>query len=60
MLNCVNLFRFQRSIPRVSNFQVNTNWEVLVEGRIAGELDSLDFATICGAARTLPEPVAPG
>ena len=58
-LNCVNLFRFQRSIPRVSNFQVNTGWEVLVDGRVVGELDSLDFGTICGAARAA-ETVAPG
>lgn len=48
MLNCVNLFRFQRSIPRVSNFQVNENWEVLVDGRVIGELDSIDFGEICG------------
>jgi S-adenosylmethionine decarboxylase len=48
MLNCVNLFRFQRSIPRVSNFQVNENWEVLVDGRVLGELDAIDFAEICG------------
>ena len=54
-LNCVNLFRFQRSIPRVSNFQVNTNWDVLVDGRVVGELDSLDFATVCGSA-TAPPP----
>ena len=49
-LNCVNLFRFQRSIPRVSHFQVNGNWDVSVDGRVVGELDSLDFSTICGAA----------
>jgi S-adenosylmethionine decarboxylase len=48
VLNCVNLFRFQRSIPRVSNFQVNDNWEVVVDGRVAGELDSFDFGEICG------------
>jgi S-adenosylmethionine decarboxylase len=54
-LNCVNLFRFQRSIPRVSNFQVNANWEVVVRGRVVGELDSLDFAEICG-----PAPAADG
>jgi hypothetical protein len=44
----VNLFRFQRSIPRVSNFQVNEDWEVLVDGRVVGELDSIDFGEICG------------
>jgi S-adenosylmethionine decarboxylase len=53
-LNCVNLFRFQRSIPRVSNFQVNTNWDVLVDGRVVGELDSLDFAAVCGSAAAPP------
>lgn len=42
-LNCVNMFRFQRSIPRVSNFQVNGNWEVMVDGRVVGDLDSVDF-----------------
>src|SRR5512132_3246259 len=39
-LNCVNLFRYQRSIPRVSNFQVNGNWEVVADGRVVGDLDS--------------------
>ena len=50
MLNCVNLFRFQRSVPRLSNFQVNENWEVLVDGRVVGELDSIDFGAVCGRA----------
>jgi S-adenosylmethionine decarboxylase len=49
-LNCVNLFRFQRSIPRVSNFQVNANWEVLADGQVVGELDAVDFRVISGAA----------
>ena len=48
VLNCVNLYRFQRSIPRVSNFQVNDNWEVLVDGRVVGELEGVDFGEICG------------
>jgi len=42
ILNCVNLLRFQRSMPKVSNFQVNDNWEVLVDGRTIGELDSVN------------------
>jgi S-adenosylmethionine decarboxylase len=46
-LNCVNLFRFQRSIPRVSNFQVNANWEVVVDGSVVGDLDSVSFGDIC-------------
>ena len=58
-LNCVNLFRFQRSTPRVSNFQVNADWDVIVDGRRVGELDSTDFATICGVA-SAPGHARPG
>jgi len=58
-LNCVNLFRFQRSIPRVSNFQVNAKWEVLVDGRVVGDVDSVNFGEICGVAPP-PEPEARG
>jgi S-adenosylmethionine decarboxylase len=43
ILNCVNLLRFQRSLPRMSNFQVNENWEVVVRGEVIGELDSVNF-----------------
>ena len=43
MLNCVNLMRFQRSVPRVSNFQINDDWEVLVNGTIVGELEAVNF-----------------
>jgi S-adenosylmethionine decarboxylase len=46
VLNCVNLLRFQRSLPRMSNFQVNENWEVLVRGEVIGELDSVNFDEI--------------
>ena len=54
-LNCVNLFRYQRSIPRVSNFQVNASWEVLVDGRVVGDMDSVDFTEICpGAPASAP------
>lgn len=42
-LNCVNLLRFQRSMPKVSNFQINGNWEVLVGGKTIGELDAINF-----------------
>jgi S-adenosylmethionine decarboxylase len=49
-LNCVNLFRYQRAAPRVSSFQVTGTWEVLVDGQIVGEVDSLDFDTVCGPA----------
>jgi S-adenosylmethionine decarboxylase len=43
VLNCVNLLRFQRSPAKMSNFQVNENWEVLVKGDVIGELDSVNF-----------------
>jgi S-adenosylmethionine decarboxylase len=57
MLNCVNLYRFQRQVPRVSAFQVNDNWEVLVGGKVVGELEGVDFGEICGR---LEEPKAKG
>jgi S-adenosylmethionine decarboxylase len=53
-LNCVSLFRYQRSIPRVSNFQVNTNWDVVVDGRIVGDVESVDFNGIPGPAAIEP------
>lgn len=37
-------------MPRVSNFQVNANWQVFVGGAVVGELDALDFAEVCGVA----------
>jgi S-adenosylmethionine decarboxylase len=58
-LNCVNMFRYQRSMPKVSNFQVNARWEVIVDGRVAGELDSVDFNQIgrrpAAEAETTPD-----
>src|SRR5262245_22999878 len=46
VLNCVNLRRFQRSLPQMSNFQVNDNWEVLIQGRVIGEMESVNFDEI--------------
>ena len=46
VLNCVNLLRYQRSLPKMSNFQVNENWDVIVGGRVIGELDSVNFDDI--------------
>ena len=43
VLNCVNLLRFQRTAPRVTSFQINDDWEVLVNGRIVGELEAVNF-----------------
>jgi S-adenosylmethionine decarboxylase len=42
-LNAVDLLRFQRGTPRITHFQVNDRWEILIDGRKAGELDSYDF-----------------
>ena len=42
-LNAVDLLRFQRGVPRITHFQVNNRWEVLLDGRKAGELESYDF-----------------
>jgi S-adenosylmethionine decarboxylase len=47
-LNCVNLIRFQGSIPRISNFQVDANWEVIVDGQIIGDLDSVNLSGASG------------
>ena len=46
VLNCVNLLRFQRSLLKMSNFQVNDSWEVLVRGDVIGDLDSVNFDEI--------------
>ncbi len=43
MMNAVDLLRFQRGTPRITHFQVNDRWEILIDGRKAGELDSYDF-----------------
>lgn len=53
-LNCVNLMRFQRSMPQVTNFQVNANWDVVAGGHVVGELETVDFGAI-GAAGPAPE-----
>ena len=43
VLNCVSLQRYQRSLPRMVNFQVNENWEVLIRSGVVGELDTVNF-----------------
>jgi S-adenosylmethionine decarboxylase len=40
MVNGVDLLRFQRGAPRITHFQVNDRWEVIVDGRKAGDLES--------------------
>jgi hypothetical protein len=41
----------------VSNFQVNANWDVVVDGQVVGDLDSADFGGICpGGPLTAPGP----
>jgi S-adenosylmethionine decarboxylase len=48
-LNCVDLLRFQRSAPKVSNFALDASWNVIVDGRIVGDLDDVDFDALSGA-----------
>lgn len=48
VLNCVNLMRYQRSMPVVTAFQVNSNWEVVVKGDVVGDLDTIDFTKMPG------------
>jgi S-adenosylmethionine decarboxylase len=43
MMQCVSMLRFQRAQAEVFRFQINDNWEVLVDGKKSGTLDSYDF-----------------
>ena len=44
-LNCVDLLRCKRSLPRITYFQIDDSWNVLIDGKIVGDLDSYDFDT---------------
>lgn len=46
IMNCVNLMRYRRSAHKITHFQVNSNWQVIVRGEIVGELDSVNFNQI--------------
>jgi S-adenosylmethionine decarboxylase len=48
VLNCVNMLRYQRGAPRVSSFTANSKWEVLVDNRKVGELDTIDLNRLGG------------
>ena len=43
MLNCVDMQRYQRALPRIRYFQVDDSWAVLLDGKKVGELDGYDF-----------------
>jgi hypothetical protein len=45
MMNCVDLYhlRFQRGMPRSVPFRINSRWEVIVDNKKVGDLDSYDF-----------------
>jgi S-adenosylmethionine decarboxylase len=43
MMNCVDLLRFQRGMPRTTHFRINSRWDVIVEDKKVGDLDSYDF-----------------
>lgn len=46
ILNCINILRYQRSVPKISCFTTNDKWEVLVNGKKVGELDGVDLNAI--------------
>jgi hypothetical protein len=43
MMNCVDLLRFQRGMPRTTHFRISSRWDVIVEDKKVGDLDSYDF-----------------
>jgi S-adenosylmethionine decarboxylase len=43
MLNCINLLRYQHSVPKISSFTTNDKWDVMVGGAKVGELDEIDL-----------------
>ncbi len=45
VLNCVDLLRSKRSLPKITHFQIDDSWNVLIDGKIVGDLDSHDFDT---------------
>ncbi|MBW2699997.1 MAG: S-adenosylmethionine decarboxylase [Deltaproteobacteria bacterium] len=45
VLNCVDLLRCKRSLPKITHFQIDDSWNVLIDGKIVGDLDSYDFDT---------------
>jgi hypothetical protein len=42
MMNCVDLLRFQRGMPRSVPFRINSRWEVIADDKKVGDLDSYD------------------
>jgi S-adenosylmethionine decarboxylase len=46
MLNCINLLRYQHSVPKVSSFTTNDKWEVMVGAAKVGELDEINLNSL--------------
>jgi S-adenosylmethionine decarboxylase len=44
--NCINVQRYQHSIPKVSSFTTNDKWEVTVGAVKVGELDEVDLNSL--------------
>lgn len=43
VMNCINLIRHLHALPTITNFQINTQWEVLVDGVKIGDIDTVNF-----------------
>jgi S-adenosylmethionine decarboxylase len=46
MLNCINMLRYQHSIPKVTIFTTNDKWEVMVGNEKVGELDEINLNSL--------------
>jgi S-adenosylmethionine decarboxylase len=46
MLNCINMLRYQHSIPKVAIFTTNDKWEVMVGNEKVGELDEINLNSL--------------
>jgi S-adenosylmethionine decarboxylase len=46
MLNCINMLRYQHSIPKVAIFTTNDRWEVMVGNEKVGELDEINLNSL--------------
>ena len=42
-MHCISIMRYQRAPSKISHFELNDHWHVLVDGKKVGELDTYDF-----------------
>jgi len=46
MLNCINILRYQHSVPKISTFTANDKWDVMVGSEKVGELDEIELNSL--------------